>query len=197
MPIVKPVAPPRGARERFDADSADAAERRQALRRADAAEADVALLAERLTGETQAAVRAAVFEALIEIGDAAAARLVLEQLRSEDAALRNEAVVAAQRMPGPVGALMPSLLADADPDVRIFAVDILQELPHPDAPSWIAARIGEETEVNVVGAMVDRLAEIGDASALPALRAVHARHGGVAYLTFTVDMAVERIEGRA
>ncbi len=95
----------------------------------------VPALAARLSVEAAPAVREAILDALLAIGSDEAVEELLVFLRSEDAALRNGAVAVLQQLPDPVSRHMQDLLADVDPDVRIMAIDILQTLPHPEAPS--------------------------------------------------------------
>lgn len=116
-------------------------------------------------------------------------------LRSEDAGLRNGAVAVLQQIPEATGAQMRELLADPDPDVRIMAVDVLQTLAHADAPAWLGELLQREGEVNVVGAAVDRLAEIGTPEMLPVLAEVRERFADEPYIAFAIETVVRRIAG--
>lgn len=172
----------------------DAEARRWAARDL-AQEPEVAgLLGSRLLDEPDAGVRQALFTALASIGDRAAAQSLLPLLRSEDAMLRNSAIEALAAMPNAVEPFVAAQLIDDDSDVRIFAVNLLAELQHPRAAAWASDVLARDTEVNVVAAAVEVLAEIGSPEHAPALRSAGARFAGNAFIGFAVEMAVQRIE---
>lgn len=174
---------------------ADPAVRRWAARDLGRHPEAVPALAARLSVEAALAVREAILDALLVIASDEAVEELLVFLRSEDAALRNGAVAVLQQLPEPVSRQMQGLLADADPDVRIMAVDILQTLPHAEAPLWLADLLGHERQVNVVGAAIDRLAEIGTEDMLPLLGEVRDRFEDEPYIQFAIDTVVRRIRG--
>src|ERR1035438_2418128 len=124
-------------------ESADAAVRRHAAKGMLRCPNAGATLVNRLKREQEVAVRAAILTALIRLDDPAATAELAECLRSEDVALRNEAIEALGELAGTgdrAGAVPPvlaSLLADADPDVRIFAVNVMESVTHPDVESWL------------------------------------------------------------
>jgi HEAT repeat protein len=155
----------------------------------------VPALAARLSVEAAPAVREAILDALLAIATDEAVEEMLVFLRSEDAALRNGAVAVLQQLPDPVSRQMQGLLADADPDVRIMAIDILQTLAHPEAPTWLADLLQHERQVNVVGAAIDRLAEIGTEDMLPLLDEVRDRFADEPYIQFATDTVIRRIRG--
>lgn len=174
---------------------ADAAVRRWAARDLGRHPEAVPALAARLSVEAAPAVREAILDALLAIASDEAVEELLVFLRSEDAALRNGAVAVLQQLPEPVSRQMQGLLADADPDVRIMAIDILQTLPHAEAPLWLADLLGHERQVNVVGAAIDRLAEIGTEDMLLLLDEVRDRFEDEPYIQFAIDTVVRRIRG--
>jgi hypothetical protein len=59
--------------------------------------------------------------------------------------------------------------------------------------SWLERVLMQDAAVNVVGAALEVLAEVGTAGSLPALRAVVQRFPDDAFIGFAVDVAVERI----
>jgi len=71
------------------------------------------------------------------LGDELAVAGLVDCLASEDVALRNEAIEAMKQLPDEVASIMRGLLADANPDVRIFAVNVLESLRHPEVESWL------------------------------------------------------------
>ncbi|MGC9420523.1 MAG: HEAT repeat domain-containing protein [Rhodovulum sp.] len=200
MPLLSKSDRPARARSKrrpLSLDAPDPADRRRAvLDRAQDAGA-VAELGPRLQAETDPGVRSALFTVLTEIGTPEALDTLLPCLQSEDADLRNAAIAAAQTMPAAMATRMASLLAEADADLRIFALDILQDLPHPDAPDWIAGLLARETEANVVGTAIDRLAECGRPDMVPTIRAAADRFAGVSYIRFACDFACAQLDGAA
>ncbi len=155
----------------------------------------VSALCERLQVEPDPTVREAIFGSLLTIGTEAVAEGLIPLLRGEDAGLRNGAVEILQQLPDAVGHRIAALLADSDPDVRIFAVDILQDLAHPDAPAWMLAVVEADEHVNVVTTAIDRLAEVGTPEMVPAIQAVKDRFPNEPFVGFAVDTALKRILG--
>jgi HEAT repeat protein len=154
-----------------------------------------AALVARLAKETDAAVREAILTSLTLIGNRTAVEGLVECLRSEDAALRNEAIEAMKNLPEAVAPIMAGLLADPDPDVRIFAVNILESLRHPDVEQWLIEVIREDEHINVCATAVDLLGEVGSEAAVPALEAIKARFPNEPYIVFAADLALRRIRG--
>ena len=172
----------------------EAAERRQAALDLAGEDGATAALAVHLAAEDDPTVRQAVLSALVKSEASDAVDALIKLLGSEDAERRNEAVAALSKMVEPVAARMERLLANADPDIRIMAIDILRLLPHPDAPLWLRKMLATETHENVVGAAVDRLAEIGGSDDLPILRATRDRFSDFAYIRFATEIVIARIE---
>ena len=90
-------------------------------------------------------------------------------------------------------ALSPHAL-DSDGDVRIFTVNLLGDLKHAKVPQWLSQVLMHDPAVNVVGAAVEVLAEVGGTQTLPALHAAKARFAHDDYIGFSIDLAIERIE---
>ncbi len=176
------------------ADSNPRARRWAARDLAQYPEAAAALVA-RLFKETDAAVRNAILTSLTLIGDRTAVDGLVNCLRSEDAALRNEAIEAMKNLPDAVAPIMTGLLADPDPDVRIFAVNVLESLRHPDVEQWLIEVIREDEHINVCATAVDLLGEVGSEAAVPALEALKARFPNEPYIAFAADLALKRIRG--
>lgn len=154
----------------------------------------VPALVGRLARETEPSVRSAILDAMVSVGDAEVVETLVGMLRSDEASIRNEAVSALQQLSGPVAERMEAMLADEDPDIRIMSVDVIRLLPHPEAPNWLDTLLARETHPNVVGAVIDRLAEIGTDRHLPALYAARARFEGEPYLRFAAEFVIDRIE---
>jgi HEAT repeat protein len=172
----------------------DAEQRRWAARDLAAHPQAAATLGEQLLREPLPEVREAIFTTLAGLSSDASAAALLPLLRSEDAQLRNGAIEALAGMPQAVGPRIAGLLRDADPDVRIFTVNLLGELHHPQVTAWLLQVLAQESQVNVVAAAVEVLAEVGSPEHAPALRAARQRFADDDFIGFAIDMALERIE---
>lgn len=153
-----------------------------------------AALVEHLQREPELSVREVILSTLTQIGDATAVAGLIDCLRSEDAALRNEAVEAMKQLPDEVAPMMRSLLTDADPDVRIFTVNILESLCHPDVEAWLIKVITTDPHINVCATAVDLLTEVGSQAALAPLAQLKARFSEDPYIQFAANLALRRIQ---
>lgn len=150
-------------------------------------------LVQRLQHESDVSVREVILTTLTALGDDVAVAGLVDCLKSEDAALRNEAVEAMKQLPDEVAPIMRGLLADADPDVRIFAVNILESLRHPEVESWLLAVIENDPQLNVCATAVDLLGEVGSDAAREPLQHLKARYADQPYIQFAADLALKRI----
>lgn len=146
-----------------------------------------------LNRETDVAVLEAVLDALQQNIDSDVVVSLLDYLRSENVFVRNEVIGLLQNFPDYVAPHILALLNDQDSDVRIFAIDILQLLAHPDTPQWLLSVIKDEVHINVVAAAVDRLAEVGTADMVPDLERLYAKFPDQPYLDFAIRTAIHRI----
>lgn len=151
-------------------------------------------LVERLKREENAGVREAILTTLTRLGDATAVAGLVECLRSDDAALRNEVIDAMKELPEEVAPIMGELLGDPDPDVRIFAVNILESLRHPQVEAWLIGVIEKDAHINVCATAVDLLGEVGTENARSALQRLKARFADDPYICFAADLALKRID---
>ncbi len=173
--------------------SPDPQTRRDAARDLTGHPESVQALVTALEIEDVPAVRQALISALVSSGDRAAVTPLTEMLRADDAARRSEAVTALQQMPELASEVISGLLGNEDSDIRIMAVDVIRMLPNAEAPGWLRNLLEHEAHPNVVGVAVDRLAEIGGPDDLPVLRAVRARFAADPYLSFAVELVIDRI----
>lgn len=150
-------------------------------------------LVDRLKREGDLSVREVILTTLTRLGDSTAVAGLVDCLHSEDAALRNEAIEAMKQLPDEVAPIMQGLLADTDPDVRIFAVNILESLRHPDVESWLIEVIETDPHVNVCGTALDLLSEVGTEAALEPLARFKTRFADEPYIQFAADLALSRI----
>lgn len=173
---------------------ADAGVRRWAARDLAAHPGAAANVCARLPLEPDASVRAVLFSCAAALGGAAVVQAMVQLLRSEEPALRNGAIEVLAQLPDAVAPHIDALLRDTDSDVRIFSVNLLSELHHPRVPQWLQQVLERDDAVNVVGAALDVLAEVGGREALPALHAARRRFAGDDYIAFTASLAIDRIE---
>jgi HEAT repeat protein len=146
-----------------------------------------------LGAEADPRAREALLAALLAIADDAAAAALTRHLRSEDAGLRNACIEALQAMPSAALSVLPGLLADADPDVRLLATEIARAQPIGTANALLARLLDDEAHPNVCGAAVEVLAEVGTSEAIPALRAAMARFANEAFLPLAIETVLARL----
>lgn len=154
-------------------------------------------LGQQLMVETNAGVCESILNSLGRIGTEESVRVLLPFLRSERAFLRNETIEVLKSLPQSVAPAMQELIQDPDPDVRIFAVNVLESLRHPKVLDWLIEVLENDLHINVCATALDLLSEVGDESCLPALEAATHRFPNEPYLQFAVNMAKHRItEGK-
>ncbi|MFD1384985.1 HEAT repeat domain-containing protein [Rhodanobacter aciditrophus] len=186
----------KGLREWLETlESQDPAARRLAARELKEFSVAAPALINALAREPNVRVKGAILVSLQYIGGARVFEGLVPFLRSEDVGLRNGIIEILQGMPEEVSKHISSLLHDDDSDVRIFAIDILQTLAHPDTPLWLMDVIKNDEHVNVVATAIDRLIEVGNPEHLPAIEQVKVRFPNEPYISFIVDLALQRLKG--
>lgn len=168
-------------------------ERWTAARQAAELPGGVEALGRALPDEKDGRVREAIFTGLARVGTPESARAVIPHLGSDDASMRTGALDALRAMPTAASSLLPALLADRDPDVRLLACDLARGLPAAEATQFLSTLIEAEREANVCAAAVDVLADVGGAEALPALARCAERFCDVPFLAFSIRVTAERI----
>jgi len=152
-------------------------------------------LVEQLMKEKDIAVREIIISSLLAIGDEIAIAGLINCLKSDDAHLRNSAIEALKQVSEKVSPYIEKLLQDREPDVRIFAVNILESLRHPNVVKWLIEVIEKDENVNVCATALDLLAEVGTEEAIPAIKKVRERFKNEPYIQFASDIALKRISG--
>lgn len=176
-------------------DDANASVRRHAAQALAAHPQAAPLLLTHLDTETDGAARGAMLASLARIGTEEAVAGLARCLRSEEPALRNGAIEALKTLPCEVPAIISPLLADSDADVRIFAVNILESLRHPQVEDWLLDVVENDAHVNVCAAAVDLLGEVGTRRAEPALQRLRQRFDSEPYIQFAAGVALKRLAG--
>lgn len=202
-PIMRELAPETRTYERSyegflaQLDDPDPVVRRRGARDLVQHPESAARLLAAFASEADRAARDAMLSTLVGIGTEEAARGLFPHLRSEVPERRNAVIEALASMPPDVVApLLDVALADADPDVRIFAVGIAGQLPSASMEQRLARVLEDDAHLNVVAAAADALAELGGTAVVSSLERAKVRFPKEPYLSFTIDLALKRISGR-
>ncbi|MFO1368085.1 MAG: HEAT repeat domain-containing protein [Marinagarivorans sp.] len=150
-------------------------------------------LVAQLNTEIDPAVREALLSSLTHIADDNAITGLANCLRSEDTALRNETIDAMKSLNEVAAPVIRQLLKDIDPDVRIFAVNILESLKHPEVEHWLIEVISTDPHINVCATAVDLLGEVGTEQARAALEQLALRFAQEPYIQFAIRVALRRL----
>lgn len=153
-------------------------------------------VAERLLVEPEHDVRLALGAALLRAGDRDATSVIAPLLSSDDATLRNEVRELFHGLPG-ADDTAEVLLNHVDPDVRMFAVEVIASRRGPGANALVAQLAQVDADVNVVCHAVELLGASGTARELAVLELVRARYPEEDYLSFCVDAAMGAIANRS
>jgi len=146
----------------------------------------------RLASEGDGAVRDGILSSLVRIGGTAVIDGVVPLLRSEDAGLRNGVIEVLKALPDDTAERIAALLRDPDPDVRIFAINVLESLRHPGVEAWLIEVLEGDDHENVCTTAIDLLAEVGTPVSVPVLQAVRHRFDSE-FVRFACALALTRI----
>jgi HEAT repeat protein len=198
MPFVKhgaakASAAPAPEQVRNQIEHADPALRRAAARQLAGASGAAIVLLQALAAETEREVQSALLAAQAEDGGAPAVAGLAECLRSEDAWLRNAAIELLRGLPERSAPVVQALLADHERDVRILAVGILDGLDPARAEGWLLELIEREPDVNVCGAALEVLAQVGTSTAAAPVARLAARFAGEPFIAFACALVQRRI----
>ncbi|MGA9069290.1 MAG: HEAT repeat domain-containing protein [Terracidiphilus sp.] len=174
-------------------EDSDATVRRHAAQKITSCLDAATSLVSRLKREENTAVREAILNSLLQLRDPSVGSGLVDCLRSEDVALRNDVIEAFKQLGEEVAPILRSLLSDPDPDVRIFVVNILNSERHPDVEQWLIEVIERDTHVNVCATAVDLLCEVGTEAAIDPLLRLKARFAHEVYIQFAADLALRRV----
>lgn len=151
-------------------------------------------LARRVGEEMDGTAREAMLTALLATNTAEAVDGLIGYLRSEDAALRS-AVADVLAAMSSTAVVVPGLLDDPDPDVRILTIMAVAALPAPEVPEWLRAVATTDPHANVVGAAINELAEVGTPAMAADVRAAARRFPDDPFLAFACDLVARRLSG--
>lgn len=164
---------------------------------ASAGEDAIKLLCAALADTSSDAVRDAAAIELASIGGQAVVDGVFPLLRSDDAAVRNIVIDILKELPNDVPRLMDALVEEPDADVRIFLVNALAGLRHPDVERWLIAVIDRDDNSNVVATALDALSEIATTTAEASLCKAIDRFPNEPFISFCAQNALKRLRSGA
>lgn len=187
MPLIQPTRhqAPRDAA----LDSSDAALRRLAV--ADCDEAGP-LLAQ-LDLEADAGVRHAILTRLGALAEEGIEAQLVGLLGSEDVALRSDAILALRRRGEAALPALASSLSSPNPDLRIFAANVLEGIASSGARAALTALLSREVDVSVCLAVVEALAQIGTPEDVAAIAALRDKFQDEPCLGFAISLALDQI----
>jgi HEAT repeat protein len=144
---------------------------------------------------TSAYERASRLAMLVARGTPEAAREIAGFLASTNAALRNDALDALQRMGEAAEPAVDELLEGDDPEPRLLAVEVTRAWASARAVPRLLRVLESDPHVNVCAAAVDVAADTGTAALLAPLAALRTRFADAPFLVFAADVARARIAG--
>lgn len=177
--------------------SGNADERWAAARTAHELPDSAAPLGEALLREKDPRVREAIFTSLVRIGSAQSIGIIQSFLRVDDAGMRTAALDALQALKGATSPYLPRLLFDEDPDVRVLACELARNISPAEASRLLGELLDAENQPNVCAAAIEVLATTGDPDALPALARCEKRFRDNQFLSFAIQVAVDRIRAQS
>ncbi|WP_457571851.1 HEAT repeat domain-containing protein [Desulfovulcanus sp.] len=151
-------------------------------------------LCQRLELEDDPSVQEVILDILQIINQEPAAELLIPFLSSQDAGLRNKVIETLQAMPDLMEKHVEKLLQNSDPDIRIFALNILQSLKHEHVPQWLLLTAMHDDHINVVATALDGLTEVATPEMIEDLKSVAARFPDDDYIQFIVNDIVQSLQ---
>ena len=119
---------------------------------------------------------------------------MFKMIKSDNAYLRNKAIQFLQDYGVEAKPFFEKLMNSEDRDVRIFAINILGDVSFEDSVDMLRYFILKEKDINAMMTAVDYLGEIGSEEDIPLLEAIKKDYENEPYVTFGIDMAIERIK---
>ena len=154
---------------------------------------DSEALAARLASEADPQAREAALTRLARIGGSAVVTALLRLSGHEDLALRNAVIETLQCMGSEVIDGVEALLADPDPNVRIYALTILEKIEHPRAAAVALRAALNDPHVNVCAAAIEVVGASGSPEHAAPLRMAPHRFPDHPFLGFAVRAALKQI----
>ena len=105
-----------------------------------------------------------------------------------------KSIEALQNMPEQMEKHIEKILKDKDPDVRIFAINILESLKHKDVPKWLLETALNDDHVNVVATALDALTELVTPDMKDDLKKIQQKFKDEPYINFVINSMLEGLE---
>lgn len=150
-------------------------------------------LCKRLEKEKDNAVQDAILDALLTLDQELVINFLLPFLSSEDAGLRNKVIDILQQMPI-IEKYISSLLNNKNPDIRIFAINILQALPNYNIGEILLKIALKDDNINVVATALDALVEIATPDMKDKLEKIKLKFKDREYICFVVDTILDLLQ---
>jgi HEAT repeat protein len=119
--------------------------------------------------------------------------MMFKMLKSDNAYLRNSAILFLQQYGVEVKSFIHKLMADNDRDIRIFAINILGDVKFEDSVDMLREFIKNETDINALMTAIDYMGEIGEYEDIELLETIKQKFNDD-YITFGIDLAIDRIK---
>jgi len=119
--------------------------------------------------------------------------MMFKMLKSDNAYLRNSAILFLQQYGVEVKSFIHKLMADNDRDIRIFAINILGDVKFEDSVDMLREFIKNETDINALMTAIDYMGEIGEYKDIELLETIKQKFNDD-YITFGIDLAIDRIK---
>lgn len=140
-------------------------------------------------------LRAAVISGAVDFADPAVQQRMVGCFEKGDAAMRAQVTNVLKALSVDLSPLLQCLVSHPDPHLRIQGISLLEFRRSSDVESYLLAVVEQETDVQVCGAALDLLCEVGTEAALEPLERLKLRFASEAYIQFAVALALQRIRG--
>jgi HEAT repeat protein len=112
--------------------------------------------------------------------------MMFKMLKSDNAYLRNSAILFLQQYGVEVKSFIHKLMADNDRDIRIFAINILGDVKFEDSVDMLREFIKNETDINALMTAIDYMGEIGEYEDIELLEIIKQKFNDD-YITFGIQ----------
>ena len=153
----------------------------------------VGTLVEILACDPDKLAREAALTSLARLGGDAAIAALVQQIGSDDPELRNAVIETLPSLGVDVIDFIEPLLLDADPNLRISALTVLENIDDPRAAAVALSVALGDANVNVCATAIEVVANSGGPDMAAPLQTVPARFPDHPFLAFAVRAALKKI----
>lgn len=86
------------------------------------------------------------------------------------------------------------MLEDPDPDVRIFAINVMDSIDLPEIEEWLLNLIDREQNVNVCAVALEVLCNIGTDKSRGSIERLKEKFKDEPYIQYVADIALKNID---